>query len=70
VLVATIAHSHLFQPEVDPEPVGRIRRGYGITLAIYMAATLIALVAPWVALAIAVRLHLPRIHYQPTAPAP
>ena len=62
VLVATIARC----PGVDMEAVRRIRRGFRITFTIYVAATLIALVAPWVALAlnIAVRVHLLRIHYQ------
>ena len=62
VLVATIARC----PGVDMEAVRRIRHGFRITFAIYVAATLIALVAPWVALAInvAVRVHLLRIRYQ------
>ncbi|HET9940078.1 MAG TPA: TMEM175 family protein [Candidatus Eisenbacteria bacterium] len=72
VLVATIARGQLFRPEVNAQAIGRIRRGYRITFAIYLAATLIALVAPWLALAInvAVRLHLLRIRYQPATPAP
>lgn len=67
VLVATLSRGQLFLPEVSAQQVGRIRRGYRITLAIYLTATLIALVAPWLALAInvAVRLHLLRIRYQP-----
>ena len=62
VLVATIARC----PGVDMEAVRRIRHGFRITFAIYVAATLTALVAPWVALAInvAVRVHLLRIRYQ------
>jgi len=62
VLVATIARI----PGVDMEAVRRIRHGFRITFAIYVAATLTALVAPWVALAInvAVRVHLLRIRYQ------
>ena len=62
VLVATIARI----PGVDLEAVRRIRHGFRITFAIYVAATLTALVAPWVALAInvAVRVHLLRIRYQ------
>jgi len=41
---------------------------FRITFVVYVTATLIALVAPWVALAInvAVRVHLLRIRYQPT----
>ena len=68
LLVAAIARSNLVRPEVDPETIGRIRRGFRITFAIYVAAALTALVAPWVALVlnVAVRVHLLRIRYQPT----
>jgi len=43
-----------------------IRRGFRITFTTYIAATLLALVAPWVALAlsVAVRVNLLRIRYQ------
>jgi len=66
LLVAMMARGQLFRPEVDAQTIGRIRRGYRITFMIYVAATLIALVAPWWALAlnVAVRLHLLRIRYQ------
>jgi len=66
LLVATIAR----RPGVDLEAVRRIRRGFRITFTVYVAATLIALVAPWVALAmnIAMRVHLLRIRYQSTKP--
>ncbi|HET7853315.1 MAG TPA: TMEM175 family protein [Candidatus Methylomirabilis sp.] len=72
LLVATIARGQLFRPEVDAQTIGRIRRGYRITFVIYVAATLIALVAPWLALAlnVAVRLHLLRIRYQPAPSVP
>ena len=71
LLVATIARGQLFRPEVDAQTIGRVRRGYRITFMIYVAATLIALVAPWWALAlnVAVRLHLLRIRYQPAPSA-
>jgi len=64
LLVATIARC----PGVDMDAVRRIRRGFRITFAVYVAATLIALVAPWVALAmnVAVRVHLLRIRYEST----
>ncbi len=70
LLVAAIARSNLIRAEVDPHTIARIRRGFRITFAIYIAAALIALVAPWVALLIniAVRIHLLRIRYRP-APA-
>ena len=66
LLVAAIARGQLCRPEVDAQAIGRIRRGYRITFVIYLAATGIALVAPYVALAInvAVRVHLLRIRYR------
>ena len=64
LLVASIARGQL-RAEVDAQAIDRIRRGYRITFVLYLAATVIALVAPYVALAIsvAVRLHLLRIRY-------
>ncbi len=73
LLLATIARGQLFRPEVDAQTIGRVRRGYRMAFTVYFAATLIALVAPWWALAInvAVRLHLIRMRYQPPlAPRP
>ncbi len=72
LLVEMIARDHLCRPEVDAHAVDRIRRGFRITFVTYVAATAIALVAPYVALAInvAVRLHLLRIRYQLTSSAP
>lgn len=72
LLVEMIARSHLFRPEVDVMTVGRIRRGYRITFVFYVSATLLALVAPYVALAltIGVRLFLLSIRYQPAPVAP
>ena len=71
LLAAMIARSQLLRPEVDAQTLPRIRRGYQITFVIYVAATLIALVAPWLALAInvAVRVHLLRIRYHSPAAA-
>ncbi len=65
LLTETIARC----PDVDMQAIKRIRRGFRITFAIYVAATLLALVAPWVALAlnVAVRVHLLRIRYQPAS---
>jgi uncharacterized membrane protein len=67
LLVETIARSGCGRPEIADQAVRFIRRGFRITFVIYVAATLIALVAPWVALAmnVAVRVHLLRIRYQP-----
>jgi uncharacterized membrane protein len=67
LLVATMSRGQLFRPEVDAQAIGRVRRGYRITFMIYVAATLLALVAPWWALAlnVAVRLYLLRIRYRP-----
>lgn len=72
LLVATIARGQLCRPDVDAHAVDRIRRGFRITFVVYLAATAIALVAPYVALAInvAVRLHLLHIRYQLAASAP
>jgi uncharacterized membrane protein len=66
LLVETIGRC----PGVNAQAIGRIRRGFRITLAIYIAATLLALVVPWAALALnlAVRVHLLRIRYQPATP--
>lgn len=66
LLTETIARC----PDVDMQAIKRIRRGFRITFAIYVAATLLALVAPWVALAlnVAVRVHLLRIRYQSAQP--
>ena len=66
LLVVAIGRGRLWRPEVDAHALDRIRRGYRITLVVYLAATGIALVAPYVALAInvAMRLHLLRIRYQ------
>ena len=65
VLAAVIARGHLVRADVDPTAIERIRAGYRITLAIYIAATLIAFVQPYVALLInvAVRLHLLHVHH-------
>jgi uncharacterized membrane protein len=67
LLLETIARGQLFRPEVDAQTIGRVRRGYRMALTIYIAATLIALVAPWWALAlnVAVRVHLLRMRYKP-----
>ena len=67
LLLETIARGQLFRPEVAAETIGRVRRGYRTVFTIYVAATLLALVAPWWALAlnVAVRVHLLRMRYQP-----
>ena len=72
LLVAAIARGQLCRPEIDAQALDRIRRGYRITFVTYLAATAIAFVAPYVALAIniAVRLHMLRIRYRLTRSAP
>ena len=72
LLVEMIARGKLFRPEVDSLTVGRIRRGYRTTFVTYTAATLLALVAPYLALAltVAVRLLLLSIRYQPAPVSP
>jgi len=66
LLIETIARGQL-RPEVDAQTIGRVRRGVRMAFTIYVAATLIALVAPWWALAlnVAVRVYLLRLRYQP-----
>jgi uncharacterized membrane protein len=66
LLVAAIARGQLCRPDVDAQAISRIRRGFRITFVTYLAATAIALVAPYLALAlnIAVRVHLLRIRYR------
>jgi len=68
LLVATLGRC----PGADMEAVRQIRRGFRITFTTYVAATLLALVAPWVALAlsVAVRVNLLRIRYQSANHAP
>jgi uncharacterized membrane protein len=68
LLVAAISRGQL----CDAQAIARVRRGFRITFVVYLAATAIALVAPYVALAIniAVRIHLLRIRYQPAQSPP
>ena len=70
LLVEAIARGQLRHPEVDAQAISRIRHGFRITFVIYLAATAVALVAPYVALAlnIAVRVHLLRIRYHLVRP--
>ena len=72
LLVATITRGQLLCPGVDAQAIGRVRRGYRMAFMVYVAATLLALVAPWWALAlnVAVRVHLLRMRYQPVPLAP
>jgi uncharacterized membrane protein len=69
LLFETIARGGLFRPEVDAERVRGIRRSYRRTGLFYVFAALVALVAPWVALAmnVAVRAYLLHIRYQAQA---
>jgi uncharacterized membrane protein len=77
LLLAAIVHGRLFRPEVDEPAVGRARRALRVGLLVNVAATAVALVLPWIALAlsVAVRLYWLRLRYQPApstpqAPAP
>jgi uncharacterized membrane protein len=67
LLVAAIVHDHLFRPEVDGRAVARARQALRLGLFVNVAATVVALVLPWVALAlsVAVRLYWLRLRYQP-----
>jgi len=66
LLVATISRCELARPEADRLILERVRRAFRITLVTYVAATLVALVAPWVALAlnVAVRVFLLSIRHK------
>jgi uncharacterized membrane protein len=72
LLVATIERGQLCHPHVDPQIIRRVRRAFRITFVIYVAATLLALVAPYLALAlnVAVRVHLLRVRYRPALSPP
>ena len=63
LLLETIARCPLRDPKTGAQAVVRIRRGYRLVFVTYLVATGMALVTPYVALAltIAVRLHLLRI---------
>src|SRR5215204_5271428 len=52
MLAEVIARGRLVRTDVDPTAIQRIRRGYRITLAVYIAATLVAVVQPYLALVI------------------
>lgn len=68
LLVAALARGDCFHTEVDPRIIAGIQRSLRITFSIYVVATLLALVLPWLALAlnVAVRLYLLSVRYQPT----
>jgi uncharacterized membrane protein len=72
LLVAAIGRGQLCRSEADAQALDRVRRGFRITFVIYLAATVVALVAPYVALAlnVAVRVHLLRIRYHLGASVP
>jgi len=58
LLVETIVRGHLLRPDVDAQTIARLRRGYHITFMVYLGATFVALVAPWVALVVNVGVRL------------
>ena len=66
MLFETIARWRLFHPEVDAERIRGIRHGLRMIGLFYLLTVLVALVAPWVALAmnIAVRAYALHIRYQ------
>lgn len=71
LLLETAARCPLRNPETSAQAVVRIRRAYRIAFVTYLVATVMALVTPYLALAltIAVRVHLLRIRsrHQPKA---
>ena len=58
LLVETIVRGNLLRPDVDAQTIARLRRGYHITFMVYLSATFLALVAPWVALVVNVGVRL------------
>ena len=69
ILVAIIINGQLLRKDVDTQIIYRIRKGFRIVFLVYFVTTLIALVMPFLALAInvAVRIFLLSIRYKPAA---
>ena len=69
ILVAIIINGQLLRKDVDIQIIYRIRKGFRIVFLVYLVTTLIALVMPFLALAInvAVRIFLLSIRYKPAA---
>ena len=69
ILVAIIINGQLLRKDVDSQIIYRIRKGFRIVFLVYLVTTLIALVMPFLALAInvAVRIFLLSIRYKPAA---
>ena len=69
ILVAIIINGQLLRKDVDTQIIYRIRKGFRIVFLVYLVTTLIALVMPFLALAInvAVRIFLLSIRYKPPA---
>jgi uncharacterized membrane protein len=67
ILVGTIMRGQLLREEIDVQIIRRVRRGYRIVFLIYATTTLLALVMPFLALAVnvAVRVFLLSIRYKP-----
>jgi uncharacterized membrane protein len=67
LLLAAIVHDQLFRPEVDERAVAHARRALRVGFLVNVVATAVALVLPWVALAlsVALRLYWLRLRYQP-----
>ena len=67
LLLAAIMHDQLFRPEVDERAIARARRALRLGFVISVAATALALVLPWLALAlcVALRLYWLRLRYGP-----
>lgn len=67
LLLAAIVRDQLFRPDVDAAAITRARRGLLMGFWVNVVATVVALVLPWVALAlsVAVRLYWLRMRYQP-----
>ena len=67
LLFAAIVHDQLFLPEVEGRAVARARRALRLGFLVSVGATALALVLPWLALAlsVALRLYWLRLRYRP-----
>jgi uncharacterized membrane protein len=72
LLFTTIGRDHLFRTDVDAHTIRHISRSIWMGLSIHVSAALLALVLPWLALAItaAVRLFFLHLSYQTASSVP
>jgi TMEM175 potassium channel family protein len=56
VLFNAMVHSGLLRPECTPATIARVRQAYYLGLTVYLVATVVALIRPWLGLVINVSL--------------